>query len=131
VAVRDDFLVSLIRKAGEALARAFGLYQQKDLDAAEAEAAEALRRLAKLPRDAVTLLDVGSVVPMCGGGDPESVRLVARALWLLGEIDEARGNDAEARRSYVRAMQLYKEVGLGDDARDADAVAALAGKFAA
>jgi hypothetical protein len=129
MAVRDDYVVELIRRAGEAIARALDLWRERDLQRAEAEAAEALRRLAKLPRDTITLLDVATLVPLIGGGDPESLRLCARALWLLGEIDDARGDAEPARRSYLRAMQLYKEAGLGDDPRDAEAAAALAAKF--
>src|SRR5262245_41147068 len=124
--LREDYLVQLIRRAAEALARALRLHEEQKNEDAEAEAKEALRKLAKLPIDTITAIDLATLRPLLGDGTPEAVRLTARALWLLGEIDATRGHAEQARNRHVRAMQLYKAVGLGDDPADQRAAQELA-----
>lgn len=128
--LREDYLLKLIKRAGEALARALGLIDEEKLKEAEAEAQEALRKLAKLPLDTITTIDVATLRPLIGDGTPQGVRLVARALWMLGDIDTRQGNADRARARHVRAMQLYKDVGLGDDPADQRAARELAQRYA-
>jgi hypothetical protein len=128
--LKQDYLLRIIRRAGEALARALGLHDQNKDEEARREAEDALRRLAKLPLDAIVDLDLGTVRPLLADGTAEGLRLTARGLWLLGEIDARAGRDAAARKKQVRAMQLYKDAGLGDDPLDARAAGALAARYA-
>src|SRR5262245_54996835 len=127
--LREDYLLRLIRRAAEALARALGLVDEKKDEQAEAEALDALRRLAKLPVDTIEVIDIDTLRPLVGDGTPEGLRLTARALWLLGDIDARRGQARRARARHVRAMQLYKEVGLGDDPADHRAARELALRY--
>ncbi|HZO13161.1 MAG TPA: hypothetical protein VFB62_07875 [Polyangiaceae bacterium] len=127
--LKRDYLEELIRQTAEALAHAIGLYDKKESPDAEAEALEVLRRLAKLPVDTITTIDVATLLPMLGDGTPAAVRVTARALWLLGEIEAARGEGRKARARHVRAMQLYKAVGLGDDPLDQRAAREMALRY--
>ncbi len=124
--LQDDYLIKLIRRAADAIARALGLIEQRQLDEAEAETNEALRKLAKLPLDTIVTLDMPTLRSVLGGGDERAARLAARGFRNLGAIADARADAATARRHYVRAMKLYGEVGLGEDPIDADTARALA-----
>ena len=127
--LKRDYLEELIRQVADALARAIGLYDKKEAPDAESEALEVLRRLAKLPVDTITTIDVPTLLPMLGDGTPDAVRVTARALWLLGEIDATRGDMRRARARHVRAMQLYKAVGLGDATLDQRAAREMALRY--
>jgi hypothetical protein len=127
--LQDDYLLRLIRRAGEMLAKALGLIDQRKLDEAEAEIREALRQLAKLPLDTLVTLDLPTLRSVLGGGDAQAARLAARAFASLGAVAAARGEEIEARRQRVVAMKLYREVGVGDDPVDVEAARALAASF--
>lgn len=127
--LQDDYLIKLIRRAADMIAKALGLIEQSKLDAAEDEIREAVRRLAKLPLDTVVNLDLPTLRSVLGGGDNEAARLAARAFAGLGAIAEARGEEVEARRHRVLAMKLYRDVGVGEDPADAVTVRTLASSF--
>jgi hypothetical protein len=124
--LRDDLLVRWLRQALDALLKAAGYLDRNELERAEEEVNEALRRLAKLPRDTVTQLDLPTLLPAIGGGDPRAARLVARALLVVGRIEVRRGHGDEARAAFRRAMELYRAVGLGDDPADRETALMLA-----
>jgi hypothetical protein len=122
--IRQDYLLRLIQQAAEAIAKALGLIDRGELQAAEREVEGAFRGLLKVDRQTYGLLDARSLVPLLG--PPEVVRALARLSKMSGDIKTAAGHPKTARKHYLRAMQLYAEVGPGDDAQDRKAIEELA-----
>jgi hypothetical protein len=134
--LRDDYLIRLIRRAADMVARALRLLdeerpQEGQTEQADAQAREALRQLVRLPLDNVVLLDAATLRTMMSGGDADAARTAARALYVLGKIAERNDDGAVARQRFVRAMDLYASAGLGDDAEDHAIARDLATRFRA
>jgi hypothetical protein len=120
--IRDDFLLRMIRKAAEAIARALGKADETPDEQTEAEILEALGEIAKLPVATLLMLDQDSLAALLHGGDVETSRVFARGLTGLARIDEGRAHDVAAKGKRACAIALYRRVGIGDDPLDRDAV---------
>jgi hypothetical protein len=127
--LKRDYLLDMIRRATDAIARAFGKVEEDKLEEAEAAARETLQLLLRMPLDAVTQLDVKTALPAIGDGDPTAVRLASRALYVLGLSEKTHDRAAQSRMLCTRAMKLYAAVGVGDDPVDRETALALAAMF--
>jgi hypothetical protein len=123
--IRDDYMMRMIRRAAEAIARALADQQHASDEQTEAAITEALGEVVRLPVATLVMLDQDSLAPLMGGGDDGAARVVARGLRGLADIDDRRGAHAEAKRKRGCAIAIYRRVGIGEDPADREAVKAL------
>lgn len=125
--LRRDYILRMIERAVEAIAKALGLLKRGEYDRALTLLGEAYAAVLKFDRDMLDSLAAPTLVTMIG--EPELVRLVARISKVEGDLREERGEPHKALSCYRRALELYREVGLGDRDEDARAAAELAERF--
>lgn len=123
--IKDDYLMRMIRRAAEAIARAVSKQHEVDDAETRAEIESALGEVVKLPVATLVMLDADSLLPMLGGGDAEAARVVARGLAGLAELDARAGDANAAKQKRASAISIYTRVGIGDDAVDRETVRAL------
>jgi hypothetical protein len=125
--LRRDYVMRMIARAVEAIARALGLIKQGEVEPALQQIGEAYDAVLKFDRDLLDVLGTPTLVTMIG--EPQLVRMVARISKLEGEIREERGEPHKALACFRRALELYGEVGVGSAAEDRDTARELSDRF--
>ncbi len=125
--LQRDYLLRLIEQAANAIAKALGLLEKGDVVTAEQEINGALSDLTNMDRQTFVLLDSKTLAPMLG--PPKRVRAVARICLAAGKIHERKGDPGAALTSFRRAIELYREVGPGDETDDLLAIRELSARF--
>jgi hypothetical protein len=105
--LRVDYLVRMIQRAAEALARAFSRKQEGRHADALAEIDAAYGALSKLDRRSFEALSSGTLARMLGL--EERVRAVARLSKLEGDVHAELGDRSSSRMAYLRALELFRE----------------------
>jgi hypothetical protein len=125
--LRRDYVMRMIARAVEAIARALGLIKRGEFEPALRQIGQAYDAVLNFDRDMLEVLGTPTLVTMIG--DPQLVRLVARISKLEGDIRDERGEPHKALACYRRALELYGDVGVGAEAEDREAASELAERF--
>ncbi|MCA9639873.1 MAG: hypothetical protein H6718_20515 [Polyangiaceae bacterium] len=121
--LKQDFVMRIIEKAMQAIARALG-YQAKGEDTRALEAlSEAYLDLLRVDRQTFETLDIKTLVTLLG--PPEVVRTLARVMTIEARTFERMDRPYLAKQRRTRATELYLAVGVGDDAEDLAALREL------
>jgi tetratricopeptide (TPR) repeat protein len=134
---KDDYIARIIRQATEALLYAIGLKKAGQYPDAMQAIDQALEQLLGLDADLIRQLSdeaLLNLLTMQDQLDLERLELVAGFFKEEGDIHAAENRPAESRRSYLRALNYYLEVGLDEDVQGptpelAEKIDELAGKL--
>lgn len=113
-----DYLMRIIERLAEAIARLVAQRQADAAGAAEETADQACRELFGVDADALVRLPLSTVLDLLGieraprSGDIEHGLLVARLLQEHGDTLASRDDLARARHAWIRAFCLYDELEL-------------------
>jgi tetratricopeptide (TPR) repeat protein len=115
---RDDYIARIIRQATEALLYAIGLKKKGQYPDALQSIDQALEQLLGLEADLIKQLSDEALLNLLTVQeqlDVERLELVADFFKEEGDILAAGDKPTESRRSYLRALNYYLEVGLDDE----------------
>ncbi len=121
--IRDDFLLRMIRKAAQAIARALAKQDETPDEETAAAIRGAIGEVVKLPVATLVMLDSDSLASMLP--DADAARIVARGLAALAVVDGRRGQLADGKAKRACAIGIYRRVGIGDDPADRAAARSL------
>jgi hypothetical protein len=119
---RDDYIARIIRQATEALLYAIGLKKAGQYPDAMQAIDQALEQLLGLDADLIRQLSDDALLNLLTLQeqlDLERLELVADFFKEEGDIHAAENKPTESRRSYLRALNYYLEVGLDEDVQEA------------
>ncbi|MCA9627359.1 MAG: hypothetical protein KC766_06825 [Myxococcales bacterium] len=121
--LKQDFVMRVIEKAMQAIARALG-HQSKGEDTRAMEALqEAYLDLLRVDRQTFDSLDTKTLVTLLG--PPDVVRTLARVMTIEARSLDRMERPYLAKQRRTRATELYLAVGVGDDADDVAALREL------
>ncbi len=121
--LKQDFVMRIIEKAMQAIARALG-YQAKGEDTSAMEALqEAYLDLLRVDRETFESLDTKTLVTLLG--PPEVVRTLARVMTIEARTLDRMERPYLATQRRTRAAELYLAVGVGEGTDDLAALREL------
>ena len=103
----EDYVIRLVRRLGDFLARIVGKRNSKDFEGAIAEAGKAWDELLGHPREIVEVVDTPTLASMLR--EPERMRLASRLLLEEGHAHTGKGDPGQAAGCYRRATELVLE----------------------
>ena len=125
--LQRDYLMRMIHQAIAALTRARSLKDEQKYDLAVQSVDAALVALVHMDRRRFAELDLATLITLLGPAPV--VRTAARACALEAEIRECQGDSSQALASFQRALELYAQVGPGDELEDQQVAAGLIARF--
>ena len=111
---REDYILRIIREAGEALRRILGLREAGDCAAAQLHidrAYSGLLGLSSAVAGKMHSADLLRLLSFAGKADGERVKVLAQLLKVEGDVRALQGRTEESRDRYLKALDLLLEIG--------------------
>jgi hypothetical protein len=116
---REDYLMRLIHRLAEFVARVAGLNRKGEHEQALAAAGQAWDELLDAPREVIASVDSATLATMLG--DPAKIRIGAQLCHEEGLALEGKGDPVHAQLRYRRALELVLEARSRDRRPEDDA----------
>jgi hypothetical protein len=104
---REDYLMRLIQRLADFVARVAGLNRKGEHDQALAVAGQTWDELLDAPRDVIAAVDSATLATMLR--DPAKIRTAAQLCHEEGRAFEGKGDPVHAQLRYRRALELVLE----------------------
>lgn len=114
--LKQDHILKALQKAAEVMARAVGLHREGQSEEALGELTEAYRALLKVDAHTFEQVDSKTLARILGPADV--TRRIARLLALEASLLESLGRAEGVKQKRTRAVELYLQVGVGEELED-------------
>jgi len=108
--IERDYLMRMVQQLAAVVARSFKLKEQEQYDQAEQEIEKAFGELLGMDAHLVNLFDPATLAQLVG--DTEKVKVLSTLVFEQGELHRLQGEDEQAQKEYLRALELLLEVRL-------------------